>query len=468
MKKTLLIVSLMAIATWGYSQIPVYPNLFPPGPSVAGVNTPFPTDYFEIGADNSSAGGGLTIDQRSTGAAWVRLKNTNAAGGGDFLLSCLGANNTPGPGNFVIRDAAMNEDRLLIQRASGNVGIGTSVPNDARLQVNRDVPNPSGGGYLWGMKSNIQSTAPTSSAFCYMIGLDAAAKSGYANQNFTIGVVGTGTDGIANTGGFFTATGNNTYGYRNIGVYGTASGNTNPSLNWACWFDGNTYCTSAFWNASDRQFKENIKPLSNTLEKINALNPCTYTFKHEEQYKDFKFPEGQQTGLIAQELEQVFPEFVREVPPQPRVNSKGEKEGEIPGFKAVQYNSLIPVLIEGIKEQQAMLVAQQKEIDELKKQQSPADAITHGSMDGFQLSQNEPNPFTHETIIRFSLPEQVTSAYMVVYDLTGKQVTTFPIGDKGAGSITVSAENLVAGIYIYTIVADGKVLDSKRMVVAGK
>ena len=57
---------------------------------------------------------------------------------------------------------------------------------------------------------------------------------------------------------------------------------------------------------------------------------------------------------------------------------------------------------------------------------------------------------------------------MAVYDLTGKQIVTFPINDKGASSITITSEKLAAGIYIYSIVADGKIMDSKRMVVAEK
>ena len=57
---------------------------------------------------------------------------------------------------------------------------------------------------------------------------------------------------------------------------------------------------------------------------------------------------------------------------------------------------------------------------------------------------------------------------MAVYDLTGKQLTTFPIEQKGSSSLTITSEKLAAGIYIYSIVADGKVVDSKRMIVAEK
>lgn len=66
------------------------------------------------------------------------------------------------------------------------------------------------------------------------------------------------------------------------------------------------------------------------------------------------------------------------------------------------------------------------------------------------------------------MPAGVMSVYMAVYDLSGKQITTFAINQKGASSVTITSEKLAAGIYIYSIIADGKVMDSKRMVVTQK
>jgi trimeric autotransporter adhesin len=70
--------------------------------------------------------------------------------------------------------------------------------------------------------------------------------------------------------------------------------------------------------------------------------------------------------------------------------------------------------------------------------------------------------------VKYVIPQSVGSAWMTVYDLTGKQITKFAITEKGNASLTVTAEKLQPGIYIYSIVADGKVIDSKRMIVADK
>jgi len=84
------------------------------------------------------------------------------------------------------------------------------------------------------------------------------------------------------------------------------------------------------------------------------------------------------------------------------------------------------------------------------------------------MDQNIPNPFSGETVVKYTLTPQTKTATLNVYDLSGKQITFFPLTQKGSSSITITSENLAAGIYIYSIVADGKIMDSKRMVVAEK
>src|SRR6218665_2634579 len=123
-----------------------------------------------------------------------------------------------------------------------------------------------------------------------------------------------------------------------------------------------------------------------------------------------------------------------------------------------------------MQEQQAMIEHLQKQLAELQNKIGSATGVDHLNTDmvGFSMSQNEPNPFTHETLIRYTLPQQVSFAAMNVYDLSGKQVKTFALTEKGAASIVMTSDKLAAGIYIYSIIADGKVMDSKRMIVADK
>jgi hypothetical protein len=92
------------------------------------------------------------------------------------------------------------------------------------------------------------------------------------------------------------------------------------------------------FSSSDIRFKENIKPIENPLEKISKISGNTYDWKAENKIEHGY--EGNDVGVIAQEIEAVLPQLV-----QTREN----------GFKAVKYDKLVALLIEGIKEQQLQI-----------------------------------------------------------------------------------------------------------------
>jgi len=94
-------------------------------------------------------------------------------------------------------------------------------------------------------------------------------------------------------------------------------------------------------SSSDISLKENVKSIDNSLEKVLQLNGVEFN------WKDTNQPS---LGVIAQEVENVLPQLVRETN----------------GIKAVNYNGLIGVLIEAVKEQQKQINTLKKEIEELK------------------------------------------------------------------------------------------------------
>lgn len=87
--------------------------------------------------------------------------------------------------------------------------------------------------------------------------------------------------------------------------------------------------------SSDERLKDNIKPIKNALVKINEINPVEFIWKSNNK-RDF--------GVIAQEIEKLYPEFVAE---------------NLEGYKVVKYNPLIALLIKSIQELQ-------QEVNELK------------------------------------------------------------------------------------------------------
>lgn len=111
----------------------------------------------------------------------------------------------------------------------------------------------------------------------------------------------------------------------------------------------------------------------------------------------------------------------------------------------------------------------QKELEALKTQmnelmkQNKSDVITPTG-DASKLYQNTPNPFGKETNIEYYVYQMQESAFIMIYDLNGRELAKYPITQKGKGSITVNAQNLISGMYLYALIVDGREIDSKRMV----
>jgi len=108
-------------------------------------------------------------------------------------------------------------------------------------------------------------------------------------------------------------------------------------------------------STSDIRYKKNIEPIDNALEKVQSLKGVTFdwdndAFPETEHTKKPEFTE-RATGVIAQDVEKVLPEAVRE-------NSDG--------FKNVAYGNMVGLLIEAIKEQQTQIDELKAEVAELK------------------------------------------------------------------------------------------------------
>lgn len=158
-------------------------------------------------------------------------------------------------------------------------------------------------------------------------------------------------------------------------------------------------------------------------------------------------------GLIAQELREEYPSLVYE-----------NEQGEL----SINYIEMIPLLVQSIQELTA-------EVNLLKsKNKSPLSRSADGK-DGdieddlmneieSELYQNTPNPFSDNTVIRYAIPQDAQSASLLIYDMNGKQIDQFNLAEKGMGSIVLEGSRLDAGMYLYSLIVDGKVIDVKRMI----
>lgn len=81
------------------------------------------------------------------------------------------------------------------------------------------------------------------------------------------------------------------------------------------------------------------------------------------------------------------------------------------------------------------------------------------------LEQNEPNPFTESTVIRYFIPEGIGSSRIDVRNTENKVVGSFPVNMVGYGNVTISAGTLAAGTYYYSLVINNQVFETKKMVI---
>jgi hypothetical protein len=268
---------------------------------------------------------------------------------------------------------------------------------------------------------------------------------------------------------------------------------------------GNTSVTSiggqVGWTTfpSDGRYKKNIKEDVQGLKFINSLRPITYTVdmdglnsyfdknrKHDEAYeklkKERKPSEDEASkvvynGFIAQEVEAAAKKL--------NYNFSGvDKPKTDDGLYGIRYGDFVVPLVKAVQELST-------ENDELKEKNATLEdrlskleammsafvqsggqssvnnqSVQLSSVDVAALSQNVPNPFSHSTTINYVLPQQFSSAKIIVTDKTGKALKEVNLSGGGKGMLHVDASLLAAGAYQYSLYVNGRLIDSKQMVLA--
>ena len=278
----------------------------------------------------------------------------------------------------------------------------------------------------------------------------------------------------------------------NVGI-----GKSNPSYN----LDvvGNINASTGVYAAgviltSDERLKENIKNLSglsvaslmnlqgvtyrlkpngaallaSSLNTESAIQGDTAKFQTIEQPQDTAFYNRNHMGFLAQDLQKVFPELVY-----------ADKDGKL----SIDYIGLIPVLVESIKElgnnhvkDSLNFVSLQNKLTDLENRISQcceqttlksvqSNTVTLESPLALPaLYQNTPNPFNQNTTIAYYLPENIKTANLYIYNMQGVQIKVIPINDRANGNIVINGNELSPGMYLYSLIVDGREVDSKRMI----
>ncbi|SKC23892.1 tail fiber domain-containing protein [Alkalitalea saponilacus] len=212
----------------------------------------------------------------------------------------------------------------------------------------------------------------------------------------------------------------------------------------------NTIQVASVVQSSDVKYKKNIETINSSLETIRQLRGTSFLWTYQDELKSAGLGNY---GFIAQEVEQVIPEIV---------------STDSLGYKGVDYSAIIPIAVEAIKELSQMVEEQAKEIEVLKAQNNGiATRVSSAEIDDDKaiLFSNIPNPFGDKTEISCYLPNSSKSAFLIIYDLNGNQVNRMTVKGTGNVKVTVPASDLKSGMYLYSLIVDGKEIDTKRMIV---
>jgi hypothetical protein len=207
----------------------------------------------------------------------------------------------------------------------------------------------------------------------------------------------------------------------------------------------------SYW--SSQQWKQDIRPIPNALEKTLALRGVNYRWKPE-------YGGSDDIGFIMEEVASVVPEVVQ----------RDERTGELQGM---DYARLTALLVEALKEEHRRNEELRAELAQLRKlveRVAMQQGITSGGssinvrVDGDWLGQNIPNPHDGTTTIPCYVPAGVSNAQLVVADVAGQLIRSVTISARNTWTnVTLDMTLLASGTYEYRLVFDGRTVATKQM-----
>ncbi len=368
---------------------------------------------------------------------------------------------------------AMNASAQLTVYHNGNVNIGSEQPtsnvslsvgnvaySDTTYHVSLGLHNPASGCYNIGGEGVAYS--PTTRNTGRAFGLRGVA--GNCTSGYNFGVLGALQGSQAGAA-----------------IFGTTSGKTlglRVDERYAGYFDGNVKVTGSLQgnvvNSAEVNAKstQTLRPINSALDGIASANPFMYIVRTQVPgIGTGVVPDSATlTGTVAptsdpvvsfgksyyaldvNAVKQSFPALIIK---------------DAQGNEYVNYTQLVPILVQAIKELKT-------ELDDLKetvassgtrKVNAATNIATNTLDEGWgSISQNTPNPFTGQSTVRVSVPDDASDAYIDILTLNGASVKRIPVSN-GLSEVSLSSFEFAPGTYLYTLVVNGKVSETRRMIV---
>ncbi len=248
----------------------------------------------------------------------------------------------------------------------------------------------------------------------------------------------------------------------------------------AIWTEGQEFqdlAVKALYQMSDTAMKTDIQSLSIPAALEDIMDLQTYTYK----FRNDSITDTIITyGFLTYQVKSVLPTLV----------------DSAMGREVMSYQEIIPIMVAAMQQQQAtidtlrdsiiggaqsrLMDPDLQDVESLREelallreqmavccsQRGVEDIATEdsGNESSSILFQNRPNPFSEETIIEYDIAEDFKYASILIFDMQGTLKKTVPIENNGRGQITINGYELVAGMYLYSLIVDSKEIDTKRMI----
>ena len=232
----------------------------------------------------------------------------------------------------------------------------------------------------------------------------------------------------------------------------------------ATYVDGTLTATNVV-SPSDKRLKTNIEPLGKeALQKVQEMNVVSYNYVDTRKSQEAidlltgetvtneEDPQCSKLhyGLIAQELQELYPDLVHE----------GQD-----GYLGINYMELVPVLIRAIQElKQQVDELQGTEVAKGASAKSSTTDVRNTTAKKNILYQNTPNPAKEQTIIRYQLADNAKDAAICIFDMQGKLVKKLPVSSVN-DSVTINGYELGQGMFLYSLVVNNQEVDTKKMII---
>lgn len=296
--------------------------------------------------------------------------------------------------------------------SGGKIGIGTSVVNGTKVQIQSDMEN-----------------------MCLKLITNNAESYGYVSQ------------------------------FESAGPHMKAIAISLNGADNGYWLSNGEVWGTGLFTFSDQRLKTKIIDIDNPMDKIMKLRGVFYYYKPNASLKGFGLnlsDTSRQIGFIAQEVRAVIPEVV---------------DSSAKGALGINYNQLIALLTAGIQQQQGELNALKIQLNQCCEKNTPIGKkdtlINLGKTSStsllnqqFVLYQNQPNPFSVNTLINYQTPTDAKGINLMVFNMQGELIKSYTNLLPGKQNVQINGSDLKPGMYLYSLISNGNEIDTKRMILS--